>query len=402
MPESQTRLSGIFTLLAPYFERQKQKKREELAGMITKVLSGNATPEEISMLLANNPEALTTALATQQTQNKQQQEQWQLGEQRRLMGMLQPQQQQATMPTQQDITQAFSARQGGRFSNIPFPTPQPARTVYPQDEQYRNVAAQLEALGGSGLNIGKLLTERSQAGYYDAGAAERIAEAEYKTNLIQQVQAKTAEIWQDIEKKKQLLPIEIQELENNVNLLKNRAMSEAATVDNLKKEGNLIDARVSEQKVINEYLPAIKQAETALLAARKQSELADAGLTGAKTQQVKSETEIIKSGGAPGMVKATPLTSGQRNQLSKFAQKLEADSRKKGGLWHKDPEIKNRGQAEASAREFGLYDTNHPEVKAVLDRYFPEDKTTQAQSQGQAGMITRPKTAEEYLKSKGF
>jgi len=316
--------------------------------------------------------------------------------------MLQPQQQQATMPTQQDITQAFSARQGGRFSNIPFPTPQPARTVYPQDEQYRNVAAQLEALGGSGLNIGKLLTERSQAGYYDAGAAERIAEAEYKTNLIQQVQAKTAEIWQDIEKKKQLLPIEIQELENNVNLLKNRAMSEAATVDNLKKEGNLIDARVSEQKVINEYLPAIKQAETALLAARKQSELADAGLTGAKTQQVKSETEIIKSGGAPGMVKATPLTSGQRNQLSKFAQKLEADSRKKGGLWHKDPEIKNRGQAEASAREFGLYDTNHPEVKAVLDRYFPEDKTTQAQSQGQAGMITRPKTAEEYLKSKGF
>lgn len=102
------------------------------------------------------------------------------------------------------------------------------------------------------------------------------------------------------------------------------------------------------------------------------------------------------------MVKAAPLTSGQRNQLSKFAQKLEADSRKKGGLWHKDPEIKNREQAEASAREFGLYDTNHPEVKAVLDRYFPEDKTTQAQPQGQAGMITRPKTAEEYLKSKGF
>ena len=187
-----TKYSVDLSPLTSWIEFAQQKKANALA---LKFLQGDITEDELNKFMVSHPNTFKRAMAAKALQVAQGQTQWAADEQKKLYESMQPQevteQVKVNFPqgepykglgqginTQQagllDLLRGGQAQKPIQYLQTPQEMSYPqTKTVYPSDEKIRNIAAMIEALGGNGLNMGKLLTERSQAGYYDAGAAER-------------------------------------------------------------------------------------------------------------------------------------------------------------------------------------------------------------------------------------
>ena len=380
----------VFTELAPIVRALgARKEKRDLQDLLSRAYTGD---QEALMTLAQKNPALLTGLnylsqaATEDFERQQKQETWkQIQDEIETIrrGNVIP----ATAPTGNllgfDYRRALT---GGSPFGVNFTPGQPERR---EDLSPQQLAKSQSILNALGVNTGNIT-----GGQLDL--------------------ARIDEINQKITRGEVLLPYEVDEL-------KQKAMKLDAEAQQAYSAGDLSRAKILREQAETFWLPLTKMSTIGKTNAETGKIQAETGRTQAQTGQIKSggtgggilpvytrdpETgELIQTGSVPkgskvyqgnppAGTKGSPLTADQREKLGEFMAALEGDKHAGADkkFWTRQ-RVKTREQAEVSARKNGL-DPTHPEVKKVIDIYFPE--TAQA---GNSGNYTQLSEKELYDKA---
>lgn len=259
MAQTLLRLGGLGVLLAPLFKALQRKQEDKVANLVSKVLSGTATPQEISEFALKYPttfQRLTSGynnLIRAQNQallNKLSGEVKEKLTPRPDYTAWKPQMTQLpyTGLLQQETPQIPTAKE---MAQIP--------KEYPSEKDIRIYGSLISILQGHpertvGFAVPEILPESvkqynlARANYWEESSKLRQQQAtnEYLQGIS---------ILYDISKKRQATPYEIELLKQKVKNLDAIINREKAQADYYKNLGRRAEADAIEQEIINEYLP---------------------------------------------------------------------------------------------------------------------------------------------------
>jgi len=384
-------LSGATALLAlPFLIAKRRQEQSEQKKLIGKLLTGTATNEDYLNMATRYPETFNSIIQTAQGIQD-------YATRQNVLATLQkdliPQYDWSKwLPEGTTLTeeQMKGLLLGKTPTEVGIPEP-PRVPISDTDIERISILSTLAGLPGD--KIMSVLTERAQAGSYEALAKQREAET-IKTLYDAQRSL------QELTTAEQLDPIKIETAQVNLYKLKGEVDKLAQEVDNLKAEGKLKEAELYKNTLLNEFLPIQFNLENKLKEAEIKKIETGTGLTEAEKRKTEAETQKIiteaKTGGTTGLTTSQKITQANRDTtvISYLKNKKYYDITDPYATSPKP--IKTYLDA---VRVVNMYkaDPNNPKIKEWLDWYAEMDKwLAQQKEKKQPKHQEQPQNKEWY------
>jgi len=402
-------LSGGTALLAlPFLLAKQRQEREEQTSLLKKLLTGTATEDDYVKIATKYPNMFNNVL-----QNAQQIQEHTLRQNiiSDIKNTLTPQPDWSTwMPEGSILTE--EQMKGLLLGKTPTQAGIPEPKINPiSDTDIERISILSTLAGLPGDKIMSVLTERAQAGSYEALAKQREAET-IKTLYDAQRSL------QELTTAEQLDPIKIETAQVNLYKLKGEVDKLAQEVDNLKAEGKLKEAELYKNTLLNEFLPIQFNLENKLKEAEIKKIETGTGLTEAEKRKTEAETQKIiteaKTGGTTGLTTSQKITQANRdNTVITYLQQGKYYDPYSSVSKNIYKPINNLLDAMTVVNLYKA-DINNPQIQELLKIYAskPMDQPTEKEKfsllnvfrkNSQTPTQAKPKTATEFLlKLKGL
>ena len=384
-------LSGATALLAlPFLIAKRRQEQSEQKKLIGKLLTGTATNEDYLNMATRYPETFNSIIQTAQGIQD-------YATRQNVLATLQkdliPQYDWSKwLPEGTTLTE--EQMKGLLLGKTPTEAGIPEPKINPiSDTDIERISILSTLAGLPGDKIMSVLTERAQAGSYEALAKQREAET-IKTLYDAQRSL------QELTTAEQLDPIKIETAQVNLYKLKGEVDKLAQEVDNLKAEGKLKEAELYKNTLLNEFLPIQFNLENKLKEAEIKKIETGTGLTEAEKRKTEAETQKIiteaKTGGTTGLTTSQKITQANRDTtvISYLKNKKYYDITDPYATSPKP--IKTYLDA---VRVVNMYkaDPNNPKIKEWLDWYAEMDKwLAQQKEKKQPKHQEQPQNKEWY------